>query len=254
MEITNTGSAIVLNDFWSDIITKVQKDIISVVTFVTVNYGLYVIKNITIVDLHQQDFTKGEQVLYKYRNKLLSGIIYEVSFPQVQIFVKAGTIMFLTHCYDQDIIKKKENQMTTEHDKALVTKYPELFRDRHADMKTTAMCWGFECGDGWYWLLNQLCDAISSYAKSNMKGYNIVIDQVKEKYGGLRFYYHTEGEPETDNDKANYKADTIGGMVWFAEDLSYHICEECGSTTNVTQDIEGWVYTRCARCREKMSK
>ena len=36
--------------------------------------------------------------------------------------------------------------MTGKLDKKLVKKYPKIFRDRHADMKATAMCWGFEHG------------------------------------------------------------------------------------------------------------
>jgi hypothetical protein len=38
--------------------------------------------------------------------------------------------------------------MKQELDEQLCAKYPKIFVNRHADMKTTAMCWGFECGDG----------------------------------------------------------------------------------------------------------
>jgi hypothetical protein len=30
-------------------------------------------------------------------------------------------------------------------------------------MTTTAMCWGFDCGDGWYNILDQLCSQIQHY-------------------------------------------------------------------------------------------
>ena len=33
--------------------------------------------------------------------------------------------------------------MREELDKLLCEKYPLLFKDRNADMRTTAMCWGF---------------------------------------------------------------------------------------------------------------
>lgn len=45
--------------------------------------------------------------------------------------------------------------MNTNLDTELCRKYPHVFADRRASMQTTAMCWGFECGDGWYQLLDK---------------------------------------------------------------------------------------------------
>jgi hypothetical protein len=50
--------------------------------------------------------------------------------------------------------------MKEELDRKLCEKYPEIFKDRNADMKTTLMCWGFECGDGWFNIIDRLCDNI----------------------------------------------------------------------------------------------
>jgi hypothetical protein len=38
--------------------------------------------------------------------------------------------------------------MREELDKKLVEKYPKIFAQRFDDMRTTAMCWGFDCDDG----------------------------------------------------------------------------------------------------------
>ena len=134
--------------------------------------------------------------------------------------------------------------MEKELDEKLVKAYPLIFKDRHVDMKETAMCWGFECGDGWYWLIDNLCNSIQSYIDLN-QAHNpditqIVATQVKEKYGSLRFYYNGGDR-------------LIDGMVWLAENLSYKICEDCGSTENVTQ-TEGWIYTRCEKCHKEKSR
>ena len=59
--------------------------------------------------------------------------------------------------------------MTEELDKKLVEKYPKIFRDRHADMRTTAMCWGIETGSGWYFIIDNLCNTIQSYIDNNSK-------------------------------------------------------------------------------------
>ena len=126
--------------------------------------------------------------------------------------------------------------MTEELDKKLCAKYPKIFADRNADMRSTAMCWGFECGDGWYWLIDQLCSRIQSYIDDNphLNIHQVVAVQVKEKYGSLRFYING-GDEE------------IFGAISLAEHMSYHICEECGSTQNIGH-TSGWITTLCIVC------
>ena len=58
----------------------------------------------------------------------------------------------------------------------------------------------------------------------------VVADQVKEKFGTLRFYYHG-GDSKVD------------GMVRMAESMSACMCEECGAPGTQTQG--GWIRTLC---------
>ncbi len=129
--------------------------------------------------------------------------------------------------------------MKKELDNLLVEKYPKIFKDRYGDKMSTCMCWGFDCGSGWFWLIDKLCERIQSHIDLNphLNIEQVVATQVKEKYGGLRFYY-TGGNNE------------ICGMISFAEHLSYYICENCGTIENVSQNKEGWVFTLCDKCRE----
>ena len=54
---------------------------------------------------------------------------------------------------------------------------------------------GCECREGWYLLLHDLCQEITDkYAEANMP-LDIVVDQVKEKFATLRFYYSFADEP-----------------------------------------------------------
>lgn len=144
--------------------------------------------------------------------------------------------------------------MREELDKKLVEKYPKIFKNRFGDMRETAMCWGFECGDGWYWLIDQLCSSAQSYLNANGEGISLVADQVKEKFGTLRFYAHFEGDLTEQMKDRNIErkrvTDLVDGMVWMAEDMSASICEKCGSTENVAQNKEGWISTRCGKCRD----
>lgn len=131
--------------------------------------------------------------------------------------------------------------MKKELDSYLVEKYPKIFINRYGDMKKTAMCWGFEHNDGWFWLLDQLCESIQEYIDTNNKYREkdkqisqVVATQVKEKYGTLNFYF-TGGD------------DYINGMIRMSENMSSNICEFCGSTEEIGT-TQGWVYTICKNC------
>jgi len=78
--------------------------------------------------------------------------------------------------------------MKQELDDKLCAKYPYIFAQRNMPMTETCMCWGFECGDGWYDLINSLCYSIQSYLNSHTDVPQVVATQVKSKFGGLRFY------------------------------------------------------------------
>lgn len=177
--------------------------------------------------------------------------------------------------------------MREELDSKLVEKYPKIFRDRYADMRTTCMCWGFSCGDGWFNILDVLCGNIQHHIdwsrkqrlndlrfnralKRALNGERIALEkyftfndgppsewaikhaddaikkgefreakkavpqvvasQVKEKFGGLRFYY-SGGDNQ------------IFGMTRIAESMSYRTCEECGAPGK--SNNHGWITTLC---------
>lgn len=122
--------------------------------------------------------------------------------------------------------------MKQELNNKLVEQYPKIFSERFGDVTTTAMCWGFECGDGWYEIINNLCNKIQDYLSSNPKVPQVIAKQVKEKFGGLRFYI------EGGDDK-------IYSFINEAEQLSYKTCEYCGSTNNVKLTKKGWIRALC---------
>jgi hypothetical protein len=156
--------------------------------------------------------------------------------------------------------------MRKELDEALCAKYPLIFRDRRANMQVTAMCWGFECGDGWYNIIDVLCGLLTSEYRQAKSRYEYLIEagvggilygtktvtqeaideakvkldeetlkvpvavQVKEKFGGLRFYVQAA-------------TDTHYKYITFAESMSYRTCEECGAPGKTYTD--GWHTTLC---------
>ena len=144
--------------------------------------------------------------------------------------------------------------MREELDKQLCEKYPKIFANRHSPMTETCMCWGFECGEGWYNIIDKLCGNIQSHIdwrnsqrerllESNPYNVKIpdyvpqvVASQVKEKFGTLRFYY--EGGD-----------DYVFGVVSMAESMSGVTCETCGKPG--TTGGKGWIHTACEEHRRK---
>lgn len=65
----------------------------------------------------------------------------------------------------------------------------------------------------------------------------VVVTQIKEKFGTLRFYYVGGNE-------------RIAGYISFAESLTSYICEACGTTMNVGS-TNGWIRVICKECAEE---
>ena len=53
--------------------------------------------------------------------------------------------------------------MKRELDEYLCKVYPKMMVNRNLHMTETCMCWGFECGDGWFQILNQLMGNIQHH-------------------------------------------------------------------------------------------
>lgn len=125
-------------------------------------------------------------------------------------------------------------------DAKLVKDFPLLFGDRHADMRTTCMCWGFSCGDGWYKLIRSVAERLEPLIEKYRKEYPDEdyprASQVKEKFGRLRFYM-------------THATDEMYKIIDDAERLSDSICEECGKPGKLYSD--GWCVTRCEPCLKK---
>jgi hypothetical protein len=145
--------------------------------------------------------------------------------------------------------------MREELDKRLCEKYPKIFADRHADKRETCMCWGFSCGDGWFDLIDKLCNLLQWNTDKNRYP-QVLATQVKEKFGTLRFYYSTgyDEDDKTEDSVAYERIGQISGAISFAETMSSMICEECGAfTKHGVKPYGGWYRSLCEGCAEKRS-
>ena len=132
-------------------------------------------------------------------------------------------------------------------EKNLLKKYPKILKDMYGPMDKTCMHFGIECGDGWYYLIDNLLGSIQSYLDMRLN-FNpglidqVVAEQIKEKFGTLRFYYSGGDE-------------RIAGMVELAEAMSGGICENCGSMDEeVGRTQREWIQTLCVLCATDYTK
>lgn len=109
--------------------------------------------------------------------------------------------------------------------------YPKMFANKYG---------GFAVGKGWYPILEVLCANIQQHiewANEQREKFGrgegcpqVIVEQIKEKFGGLRFYYQGGDEQ-------------IYGMVRMAEAWAGTACEECGGIGK--RRGGGWVRTLC---------
>jgi hypothetical protein len=85
-------------------------------------------------------------------------------------------------------------------------------------------------GEGWTPLLEDLM------VKLFRLGWGGGLDQVKEKYGGLRFYFINDCKGEV----AQLIAEDL---VHYAENKSCEICDTCGKWGKLRG--KGWIYAAC---------
>ena len=124
--------------------------------------------------------------------------------------------------------------MKKELDEKLCEDFTLMFSDRHEPMEFTAMCWGFDCDDGWEPLIRDAASKIEPILRDWVEKFpdedHPRASQVKEKFGGLRIYM------------SKYN-DEISSIIDEIEDKSYSTCEICGKEGKLRS--RAWLKTLC---------
>jgi len=132
--------------------------------------------------------------------------------------------------------------MRDELEQQLHDEYPDLYAALDATegddlYKTPLAQYGIQCGDGWYGLL----DALSAFVTGQADDETIVLHQVKQKFGGLRFYHG--GIPDALPER---QRQMIFGAITFAEQFADQLCELCGQPA--VENSAPMSRARCADC------
>lgn len=112
----------------------------------------------------------------------------------------------------------------------LIKRYPKLFR-----LVGTPSCIEVAPPKGWLKLLDRLCEMLVELTPPGSDQPAVV--QVKEKFGGLRFYVDC------------WLTDEQSDAITEAEAESYRTCESCGAPGRARDT--GWVTTLCDDCHDR---
>jgi len=149
--------------------------------------------------------------------------------------------------------------MSPKLESALANKYPDIFRDIGCDEQSSLMAFGVCVGDGWYKVIDTLCGSIAESVNyinrlhPHLK-FSVTAAQIKEKWGGLRFYVDFHYDPNlssTDMKLVERAIENIGGKISLAEKLCDHVCCHCGSMNGYNKGFASSIVL-CDSCREKL--
>lgn len=157
--------------------------------------------------------------------------------------------------------------MDRKKQETLLRKFPLLYYQYYLPMTETCMCWGFDCGDGWYEIIYELSEQLERHLKrtwyERLLGSKLVtISRLWSKFIGViyrklhwrlpRFDYYPFGAVQVKEKfgtlcyYTNYHSDELQEIISKYESLSASTCETCGSNGILIQ--QGWWHVTCVEC------
>lgn len=168
-------------------------------------------------------------------------------------------------------------EMRKELQEKIQEDYPFMKQTNVESELNTYRCYGFECADGWYDLIdNCLKEIVARYVEDGigLEDIDFVPEQVKEKFGTLSFFYTYQALEECEDiewnkreeayhktykrlledPKVKKRHEDIREIVSRVESLSSGICEFCGAEGEVRNHRKyglDWLSAQCDRCNDE---
>jgi len=150
--------------------------------------------------------------------------------------------MYLRHYKLNEWETKLVNMSNDDFDKYMLETYPSMFTQRNQSMQVSPMAFGFCVGAGWRHILDSLCQELK--VVEDAFGLVCVFDQIKEKFGSGRFYYHIEDKNSQEGDKYKVVCRIIDDLVSLYEEYTEYVCEELGTNVRPDEKVSAgsWMY------------
>lgn len=170
-----------------------------------------------------QDSSEKSETLSSEKLEKANDILSNVDLPVInksktfEICLGVG----MNQLFPEYIKFEVEPQMTKEDMDEFLKSIGGLINGYKRKSEPITDAYFFQCGPGWYNLIKNLIKDLIEL------GWNKEVCQVKEKFGGLRFYIN-----EADS--------SVHSRIVDAEAESYNICEETGMYGELRKDLGWW--------------
>ena len=126
--------------------------------------------------------------------------------------------------------------MDSQQTEQLYERFPELYRERTAPLKSSGMAWGFQCGNGWYKIIYEMSQKISKLSIGGEFG--PAITHVSKHKDGTLYV------------EARNLTPPIQDIITTATEQSRLTCEYCAYTPAFLRKGKGSVggHIACGRC------
>ena len=145
---------------------------------------------------------------------------------------------------------------------------PVFFRQKDLDMTQTCMCWGIECGDGWFEPIKEFVEKVK-VLNDMLKPNNtcIVASQIKSKWACFTCYWNQDTLDKDKGDDLTPEQVSLNNVVYnMMEDLvdacekkCDHTCELCGKYEAWEGSGEiivcgSWLTVKCLACAQESQR
>lgn len=156
--------------------------------------------------------------------------------------------------------------MDSELERKIYDADPVFFRQKDMDMTQTCMCWGIECGDGWFEPILEFVKKVrilnDRLSTMNMC---IVASQIKSKWAGFTCYWDIDALGEGGNavlsEQQQKTVDLcrsiMDDIVRCCEEKCEHTCELCGKYSMDNDEVYAcgsWLTVKCLDCAQKKQR
>ena len=138
--------------------------------------------------------------------------------------------------------------------------FPMLYEGLGVHWREGGMLGGIGVGPGWWDIIREVSQGLESLMKQEPT-FKLKVVQVKEKYGGLRFYVDKIGGSYWDNNESEHTFledaepkqayEKATQLIRKAERESLTTCEYCGAKEAYMSDYSSWLKTLCTECHEE---
>lgn len=143
---------------------------------------------------------------------------------------------------------------------------PVFFRENDLSCQQTCMCWGMECGDGWFEPLLKMARQVR-VINERLAPLNrcIIAKQIKSKWANLRVYWDVECLDLLNANPLSQEEDEIvetcfqmmDSVVNNAELECENTCELCGAKGSFLEPLltcGSWITHKCRKCAQEQQR